>query len=78
MNTEGFLFATAILAATTLTANALATRPHLKTIVVESPANLPLLAQNDLQNAMYLYDTGDRTDVALYRRSPGWACAECS
>jgi hypothetical protein len=56
MNTKGFL-ATAILAATTLTANA-ATRPHSKTIVVESPANLPLLAQNNA-DAMYLYDTGD-------------------
>jgi hypothetical protein len=56
MNTKRFL-ATTILAATTLTANA-ATRPHSKTIVVESPANLPLLAQNNA-DAMYLYDTGD-------------------
>jgi hypothetical protein len=56
MNTKGFL-ATIILAATTLTASA-ATRPRPKTIVVESPANLPLLAQNDA-DAMYLYETGD-------------------
>lgn len=56
MNTKVFLAAT-ILAATTLTANA-AIRPQSKTIVVESPANRPLLAQNNA-DAMYLYDTGD-------------------
>ena len=56
MNTKGFL-AIAILAATTLTANA-AKRPHSQTIVVESPSSLPLLALNNA-NAMYLFDAGD-------------------
>jgi hypothetical protein len=32
--------------------------PHSKTIVVESPENLPILAQSDAE-AMYLHDTND-------------------
>ena len=56
MNTKGFL-AIANLAGTTITANA-AKRPHSQPIVVESPADLPLLAQNNA-NAMYLFDAGD-------------------
>ncbi|MGC2546730.1 MAG: hypothetical protein WA426_12860, partial [Silvibacterium sp.] len=33
-------------------------RPHSKTIIVESPASLPVLAQVDAE-AMYLHDTND-------------------
>lgn len=58
MNTtlKAFL-ATAILVVTGATAEA-AVRPHSKTIVVESPENLPALAQADAE-AMYLHDTND-------------------
>jgi hypothetical protein len=51
------LLATAILAVSGATAHA-AARPHSKTIVVESPDNLPVLAQVDA-DAMYLHDTTD-------------------
>jgi hypothetical protein len=51
------LIATAILALFGTTAHA-AARPHSKTIVVESPDNLPVLAQADA-NAMYLHNTTD-------------------
>ena len=51
------LLATAILAVSGTTAHA-ATRPHSKTIVVESPKNFPVLAQVDA-DAMYLHDTSD-------------------
>ncbi len=49
--------AAAILAITGATAGA-AVRPHSKTIVVESPKNLPALAQADAE-AMYLHNTND-------------------
>jgi hypothetical protein len=62
MNTKTFV-ATTILAAITLTANA-AVRQRSETIVVESPANLRLLAQNNA-DAMYLYDT-DNGRTLLY------------
>jgi hypothetical protein len=55
-NFKAFL-ATAVLAITGATAEA-AVRPHTKTIVVESPENLPALAQADAE-AMYLHDTND-------------------
>jgi hypothetical protein len=51
------LLATAILAVSGTTAHA-AARPHSKTIIVESPDNLPVLAQADA-DAMYLHDTTD-------------------
>jgi hypothetical protein len=54
MNTKTFFVAT-ILLLTTLTSSA-AVRPHSKTIVVESPENLPVLTQKD-PVAMYLHDT---------------------
>ena len=58
MNTtfKAFL-ATAILVITGATAEA-AVRPHSKTIAIESPENLPALAQADAE-AMYLHDTND-------------------
>jgi hypothetical protein len=51
------LVATAILAISGATAHAVA-RPHSKTIIVETPDNLPMLAQADAE-AMYLHDTND-------------------
>jgi hypothetical protein len=51
------LLATTILTVSSATAHA-AARPHSKTIVVESPDNLPVLAQANAQ-AMYLHDTTD-------------------
>jgi hypothetical protein len=51
------LLATAILAISGTTAHAIV-RPHSKTIVVESPDNLPVLAQANAE-AMYLHDTTD-------------------
>jgi hypothetical protein len=51
------LITTAILSILGTTAHA-AARPHSKTIVVESPDNLPVLAQPDA-DAMYLHDTPD-------------------
>lgn len=51
------LLTATIVATATLTSSA-ATRPHSKTIVVESPDNLPILAQN-APEAMYLHDTSD-------------------
>lgn len=56
MNSKTLLTAT-LLATTALTASA-AIRPHSKTIVIDSPANLPLLAEN-AADAMYLQDTHD-------------------
>ena len=51
------LLTAAMLVAASLSSNA-AVRPHSKTIVVDSPENLPLLAQNQPE-AMYLHDTND-------------------
>jgi hypothetical protein len=51
------LLMAAALATTAVSAEA-ATIPHTKTIVVESPSQLPVLAEN-AGEAMYLYDTGD-------------------
>jgi hypothetical protein len=51
------LLATAILAISGTTAHAIV-RPHSKTIVVESPDNLPVLAQVNAE-AMYLRDSTD-------------------
>ena len=55
-NFTTFLF-TALLALAGTTAHAVV-KPHSKTIVVESPEDLPVLAQPDAE-AMYLYDTSD-------------------
>lgn len=55
-NFKAFL-TTSILTITVATAGA-AVRPHSKTIVIESPDNLPLLAQANA-DAMYLHDTND-------------------
>ena len=51
------LITKAILALTSATAGA-AVLPHSKTIAVESPENLPILAQTNAE-AMYLHDTND-------------------
>ena len=51
------LLTTAILAISGATAGA-AVRPHSNTIVVDSPKNVPSLAQTDAE-AMYLHDTND-------------------
>jgi hypothetical protein len=51
------LLMAAALATTAVSAGA-ATIPHSKTIVVESPSQLPVLAENDSE-AMCLYETGD-------------------
>jgi hypothetical protein len=51
------LLMAAALATTAVSAGA-ATIPHSKTIVVESPSQLPVLAENDGE-AMCLYETGD-------------------
>lgn len=59
MNTNFKVFlATTILAAAAAAAHAVVRPPHSKTIVVESPENLPVLAQVDAE-AMYLHDTSD-------------------
>jgi hypothetical protein len=55
-NCKTFLV-TALLAIAGATAHAVV-RPHSKTIVVESPEDLPVLAQLAAE-AMYLYDTYD-------------------
>jgi hypothetical protein len=51
------LLSTAILAISGTTAHAIV-RPHSKTIIVESPDNLPVLAQANAE-AMYLHDSTD-------------------
>jgi hypothetical protein len=56
MNLKTLLTAT-LLAATTVAASA-ATRARSKTIVIDSPANLPFLAES-AADAMYLQDTND-------------------
>lgn len=57
----------AILAVTSITAHA-ATRTRSRTLVVQSPSDLPVLAQNDSE-AMYLHVTGDKT--LLYIEAEG-------
>jgi hypothetical protein len=58
MNTHLKVFLiTTVLAVSGATAHAIV-RPHSKAIVVESPLNLPVLAQADAE-AMYLHDTTD-------------------
>jgi hypothetical protein len=58
MNTNfKVLLATTLLATAGATAHAVV-RPHSKTIVVDSPDNLLVLAQTDAE-AMYLHDTND-------------------
>jgi hypothetical protein len=57
MNTNFKAFLTTAVLVITATAGA-AVRPHSKTIVVDSPDNLPVLAQTDAE-AMYLHDTND-------------------
>ena len=62
------LLATTLLAAVSMSANA-AVRPQSRTIVVESPDQVPGLAQNGAE-AMYLYDTNDGRAV-LYIEATG-------
>ena len=62
------LVVAATLAITSATAGA-AVRTHSKTILVESPAEVPALAQNGSE-AMYLYNTGDGRAV-LYVEATG-------
>jgi hypothetical protein len=70
MNSKALLLAT-LLAMTTLTSGA-AVSPHSKTIVVESPDNLPLLAQKD-PAAMYLHDTNDGRTLLYVEAADGRA-----
>lgn len=70
MNPKALLFAT-ILAMTTLTSGA-ATRPHPKTIIIESPDNLPMLAQKN-PAAMYLHDTNDGRTLLYIEAADGRA-----
>jgi hypothetical protein len=62
------LLIAAVLAATGVSAKA-AVRPHSKTILVESPSQLPVLAKSGGE-AMYLYDTGDGRTL-LYIETQG-------
>jgi hypothetical protein len=70
MNThlKAFLITT-ILAGSGATAHAIV-RPHSKTIVVESPVNLPVLAQADAE-AMYLHDTTDGSTLLYIEAENG-------
>jgi hypothetical protein len=62
------LLMAAVLATTGVRAKA-AVRAHSKTILVESPSQLPVLAENGGE-AMYLYDTGDGRTL-LYIETQG-------
>jgi hypothetical protein len=62
------LLIAAFLATTGVSAKA-AVRPHSKTILVQSPSQLPVLAENGGE-AMYLYDTGDGRTL-LYIETQG-------
>jgi hypothetical protein len=62
------LLMAAVLATTGVPAKA-AVRAHSKTILVESPSQLPVLAENGGE-AMYLYDTGDGRTI-LYLEIQG-------
>jgi hypothetical protein len=62
------LLMAAVLATTGVSAKA-AVRAHSKTILVESPSQLPVLAENGGE-AMYLYDTGDGRTL-LYIETQG-------
>jgi hypothetical protein len=57
----------AVLAVPSLTAHAV-TRPRSRTLVVQSPSDLPVLAQNNSE-AMYLHDKGDKS--LLYIEAKG-------
>jgi hypothetical protein len=67
-NLKAFL-TTAILAITGATAGA-AVNPRSKTVVVESPANLPALAQVNAE-AMYLHDTNDGRTILYIEAQNG-------
>lgn len=70
MTTNFRIFAAkAILAITSVTAGA-AVLPHSKTIVVELPENLPILAQTDAE-AMYLHNTNDGKAVLYIEAQNG-------
>ncbi len=70
MNTNiKVLLATTILAITCATGEA-AVRPHSKTIVVESPESLPMLAQANAE-AMYLHNTNDGGTVLYIEAQNG-------
>lgn len=68
MNTKALL-TTIVLTFGTLTSNA-AVRTHSKTIAVETPENLPILAQNS-PAAMYLHDTNDGSTVLYVEAADG-------
>jgi hypothetical protein len=59
----------AALAVTGITANAATNNLRSKSLVVQSPSDLPVLAQKDSE-AMYLHDTGQGTTV-LYVEADG-------
>ncbi|MDT7816257.1 MAG: hypothetical protein QOJ51_6961 [Acidobacteriaceae bacterium] len=70
MNTHLKVFLiTTVLAVSGATAHAIV-RPHSKTIVVESPVNLPVLAQADAE-AMYLHDTTDGSTLLYIEAENG-------
>src|SRR5467141_856177 len=67
------LFAPLVFAvlATTITANAVTNQPpHSRTIVVQSPADLPVLAQANSE-AMYLHKIGDGRTVLYVESAEG-------
>jgi hypothetical protein len=70
MKVKAFLVAS-ILATSAITSSA-AVRPRSSTIVVESPENLPLLAQRD-SVAMYLHDTNDGKTILYVEAQNGRA-----
>jgi hypothetical protein len=63
------LLMAAVLATTAASANA-AVIPHSKTIVVETPSQLPVLAEKDGE-AMYLYEPGDGRSVLYIETQDG-------
>ena len=62
--------AVAAFAVTSISANAVTNKPHSKTLVVESPSDLPALAQANSE-AMYLHKSEDGKDGALRRIGAG-------
>jgi hypothetical protein len=71
MRTQLFAPLAFAILATTITANAVTNKPtHSRTIVVQSPSNLPVLAQADSE-AMYLHKSGDGATVLYVESAEG-------
>src|ERR1700758_783987 len=60
----------AVLAVSSMAAHAAVAQPHSRTIVVQSPSNSPVLAQND-SDAMYLHLTGDGRSLLYIEAEDG-------